>query len=77
MNSFSCTRKSSRIKRGTYKQYKFRSFKHYSPDLFDETLTSMNFPNYQNVNDATEAYDDFIQKIMVVMDKVAPIKERR
>ena len=46
-------------------------------DLFKETLTSINFPNYQNFNDSTEAYDDFIQKIMVAIDKVAPIKERR
>ena len=65
------------IKRGTQKQVKFRSFKYYSADLFKETLTSINFPNYQNFNDATEAYDDFIQKIMVAIDKVAPIKERR
>ena len=56
---------------------KFRSFKHYLADLFKETLTSINFPNYQNFNDSTEAYDDFIQKIMVAIDKVAPIKERR
>ena len=41
-----------------------------------ETLTSINFPNYQNINDATEAYYDFIQKIMVANYKVAPIKER-
>ena len=54
-----------------------RTFKHYSADLFKETLTSINFPNYQNFNDATEAYDDFIQKIMVAIDKVATIKERR
>ena len=72
-----CTRKISRIKRGTHKHIKFRSFKHYSADLLKETLTSINFPNYQNFNGATEAYDDFIQKIMVAIDKVAPIKERR
>ena len=71
------TRKISRIKRGTHKHIKFRSFKHYSADLLKETLTSINFPNYQNFNGATEAYDDFIQKIMVAIDKVAPIKERR
>ena len=70
-----CTRKISRIKKGTHKQIKFRWFKHYSADLFKET--SMNFPNYQNFNDATKSYDDFIQKIMVAIDKVAPIKERR
>ena len=56
---------------------KFHSFKHYSADLFKETLTIINFPNYQNFNDATEAYDGFIQKIMVVINKVAPIIERR
>ena len=72
-----CTRKISRIKRGTHKHIKFRSFKHYSADLLKETLTSINFPNYQNFNGATEPYDDFIQKIMVAIDKVAPIKERR
>ena len=37
----------------------------------------MNFLSYQNFNDAAEAYDDFIQKIMVAIDKVAPINKRR
>ena len=40
-----CTRKIPRIKRSTHKHIKFRSFKHYSADLFKETLTSINFPN--------------------------------
>ena len=48
-----------------------------SADLFKETLTSINFPNCLNFNDATEAYNNFIQKIMVAIGKVAPIKERR
>ena len=37
----------------------------------------LNFPNYQNYNEINEAYNDFIQKITSVIDKVAPIKERR
>ena len=37
----------------------------------------LNFPNYQNYNEINEAYNDFIQKIMSVIDKVVPIKERR
>ena len=41
-----CTRKNSRIKRGTHKHIKFRSLKHYLADLLKETLTSINFPNY-------------------------------
>ena len=35
------------------------------------------FPNNQNFNKATEDYNDFIQKITIEIDKVAPIKERR
>ena len=50
-----CTRKISRIERGTHKHIKFRSFKRYSADLFKETLTGINFPNYLNFNDAIEA----------------------
>ena len=61
-----------------HKHIKFRSFKHYSADLSKETLTSINFPNYQNfMTLLKQAYDDFIQKIMVAIDKVVTIKERR
>ena len=44
-----------------HKHIKFDSFKHYLADLFKETVTSINFPNYQNFNDTAEAYNDFIQ----------------
>ena len=71
-----CTRKISRIKRKRT-NIKFGSFKHFLADLLKESLTSVSFPNYQNFNGATEAYDGFIQKIMFAIDKVAPIKERR
>ena len=71
------TRKISRIKRGSHKQIKFRSFEHYAVDLFEQELSKLNFPNYQNYNDINEAYNDFIQKIMNVIDKVTPMKERR
>ena len=37
---------------------------------------NLNFPNYQNYNKINEAYNDFIQKTMSVIDKVQPIKER-
>ena len=42
-----CTRKISRIKRGSHKQIQFRSFKHYTVDLFEQELSELNFPNYQ------------------------------
>ena len=47
------------------------------PDLFEQELSRLNFPNYRNFNDINEAYNDFIQKIMNVIDKVAPLKEIR
>ena len=72
-----CTTKISRIKRSSHKQIQFYSFKHYMFNFFEEELWKLNFPNYQNCNGINEAYNDFIQKIMRVIDKVAPIKERR
>ena len=72
-----CTRKISRIKRGSHKQIQFRSFRYYKVDLFEQELSKLNFPSYQNYNEINEAYNDFIQKIMSVIDRVAPIKERR
>ena len=66
-----CTRKTSKIKRGSHKQMKFHSFKHHKVDLFEQKLSKLNF------NDINEAYNDFIQKIMNVIDKVASMKERK
>ena len=65
-----CTRKISRIKRGSHKQIQFRSFKHYTVDLFEQELSKLNY------NEINQAYNDFIQKIMNVIDRVAPITER-
>ena len=55
----------------THKQIQFHSFKHYTVDLFEQELSKLNFPNYQNYNQINEAYIDFIQKIMSVIDKFA------
>ena len=49
-----CTRKISKIKRGSHKQIKYRSFKHYTVDLFEQELSKLNFPNYRNFNDINE-----------------------
>ena len=71
------TRKISRIKRGSHKLIKFRSFKGYTAHLFEQELSRLNFPNYWNFNEINKAYNGFIQKIMNVIDKIAPLKERR
>ena len=72
-----CTRKIFKIKSSLHIQIQFRSFKHYKVDLFEQDLSKLNFPNYQNYNEIDEAYNDFLQKIISVIDKVVPIKERR
>ena len=72
-----CTKKISRIKRGSHKQIQVCSFKHYSVYLFEQELLKLNFPNYQNYNEINGAYNDFIQKIMRIIGRIAPIKERR
>ena len=46
-------------------------------DLFEQELSKLNFINYQNFNEINEAYHDFIRKIMSVIEKVPPIKERQ
>ena len=67
-----CTKKFSRIKRNTHKQIKLRFFMHYSANVFEESLTDIIFSSYQNFDDTTQTYDDFIQKILVAIDMVAP-----
>ena len=71
------TRKMFKIKRGTHKQIRCRSLKHYSADIYDETLGRLDFPNCRTVENINDAYSKFIQKVMGVIDIVAPIKSRR
>ena len=72
-----CTRKISRIKRGTHKEIRCRSLKNYSADIYEEALGRVDFPNYNNFENINDAYSNFIQKVMGVIDLVAPIKSRR
>ena len=51
-------------------------------DLFQQELSKLNFSNYQNYNEINEVNqnhneinNDFIQEIMNLIDKLAPIKE--
>ena len=63
--------------RGSNKQMNVPPFKDYTIDLFQQELSKLHFPNYQNYNDISKAYNDFIQKIIKIIDQIAPIKERR
>ena len=72
-----CTRKISRIKRGTHKQIRYCSLKNYSVYIYEEVLGRVDFPNYHNFENINDAYSNFIQKVMGVIDLVAPLKSRR
>ena len=49
----------------------------YSKILTRPILTSINFLYYQNFSKVTEAYNDFVHKIIFVIYKVALIKVKR
>ena len=66
-----CTRKIARIQRGGHKQITFRFFKNYTIDGYEKALVDINFPEYKLQT------SNFIQKLMEVIDKVAPVKSKR
>ena len=72
-----CARKITRIKTGVYKKIKFRSFKNYTIDGYEKSLVKINFPEYKSFDNVNDAYSNFIQKLMEVIDKVAPVKNKR
>ena len=72
-----CTRKFSRTKVGTHKQITFRSLKNYTAEAYKEALGKVCFPDYENFSDVNKAYENFIQKLMSVIDKLAPFKTKR
>ena len=72
-----CKRKFSRIKVGTQKQFTFLSLKKYKADAYKEAPGKVHFPDYENFSDVNKAYENFIQKLMSVIDKFAPFKAKR
>ena len=71
-----CTRKTARIKSYCHKQITFRSLKNYSPEIYEEALRKLSFPNYELFDDIDTAYENFIQKVMPVIDNLAPSKNK-
>ena len=70
-------RKFSRTKVGTHKQITFCSLKNYTADAYNEALGKLYFPNYESFSDMNKAYENFIQKLMSIIDKLAPFKTKR
>ena len=59
-----------------HKPIRCRSLKNYSAVIYEETLGKVDFPNHHNFDNIDDAYSNFIQKVMGVIDLVAPIKRR-
>ena len=72
-----CTRKFSRAKVGTYTQITFHSLKNYTAEAYIEALSKVCFPNYENFGDVNKSYENFIQKLVSVIDKLALFKTKR
>ena len=62
-------------KTGRHNTITLRSMKNYSKELFLEKLREIQLPNYRNFECINEAYQSFLEKIMVVIDKIAPLKK--
>ena len=72
-----CSKKTVRIKSYCHKQITFRSLKNYSPEIYEEALRKLSFPNYELFDDIDRAYENFIQKVMAVIDNLGPSKNKR
>ena len=72
-----CTRKISKFKTGRLHKYiNFRSLKNYGED-YKKSLGQLVFPNYEIFDDVSAAYSDFFQKIMAVVDTIAPLNIKK
>ena len=51
-------------------------FKSDSPEVCEEALRKLSFPNYKLFDNVDKAYENFIQKIVAVFDNFAPSKNK-
>ena len=72
-----CTRKNSRTKTNRHNQIRVRSLKNYTQEILKEELKKINFPDYNIFSNINIAYKDLVEKILSVVDKIAPYKVLR
>ena len=58
-----------------HNQIRVRSLKNYTPELLKEKLTKINFPDYNIFSNVNIAYLDLVEKILSVVNKIAPFKD--
>ena len=69
-----CTRKAIHSKTNSHTQIKIRFLKNYTIDAFHHYFVNLVFPNYELFTDVNAAYLDFTNKLMSVINEIAPIK---
>ena len=69
------TRKSTKQKFYKHKNINVRSMKKYSETELINLLKKIDFPNYNNFENINTAYSDFINKVEMAIDKIAPLKK--
>ena len=72
-----CTRKVKRTKFNKHNNVFLRSLKRYTVNVFVKKLQKVNFSNYECFSCVDAAYTDFLNKLMKVVNEIAPSKEIR
>ena len=72
-----CTRTVKRIKLNNHNNVFLRSLKHNTVNVFVEKLQKVDFSNYEQFSCIDAAYTDFLNKLMKVVNEIAPSKEIR
>ena len=72
-----CTRKKQKSKINKHKTIKTRSLKKYTAENFCDKHKDVNFANYSEFADVNDAFVDFSDKLMQVVDGIAPYREFR
>ena len=72
-----CTRKVKRAKFNKHNNVFLISLKHYTVTVFLKELQKINFSNYEHFSCIDMAYNDFFNKLMEVVNEIAPGKEIR
>ena len=60
-----------------HNQIQVRSLKNYTPEVLEEELTKINFPDHNIFFNLNIAYLDLVEKILSVVGKIAPFKDLR
>ena len=75
---FSIRKRDSKFKTGgVHKYINFLSLKKYRIDDYKKSLGQLVFANYEIFDNVNAAYSDFFQKIMTVINKIAPFETKR